>query len=191
MTDGWRELYETEYPRLLRALLPICGDPDAAEDAVQEAFVKAHRTGLDRLERPGAWLLVVGTRELFRSRRRRHVEDQKWVERGPADVPGTDAVADRADLLSALRQPPARQRTVVVPRDYYRLADASSGGDRHAEPHAVGEHWTAARHARPRSDLRRADRTAPGRLPRPHSFSGSDEGGPHRRARHEPARAPT
>src|SRR6267143_823575 len=90
MTDGWRELYETEYPRLLRALLAISGDPDAAEDAVQEAFVKAHRTGLDRLERPGAWLLVVGTRELFRSRRRRRVEDEKWVERGPADVPGTD-----------------------------------------------------------------------------------------------------
>jgi RNA polymerase sigma-70 factor (ECF subfamily) len=122
MTDGWRELYETEYPRLLRALLAICGDPDAAEDAVQEAFVKAHRTGLDRLERPGAWLLVVGTRELFRSRRRRRVEDQKWVERGPADAPGTDAVADRADLLAALRQLPERQRTIVVARYYYGLS---------------------------------------------------------------------
>ena len=71
MTDGWRELYDAEYPRLLRALFAIGGDPDAAEDAAQEAFVKAHRSGLDRLERPGAWLLVVGTRELLRSRRRR------------------------------------------------------------------------------------------------------------------------
>jgi len=122
MTDGWRELYETEYPRLLRALLAICGDPDAAEDAVQEAFVKAHRTGLDRLERPGAWLLVVGTRELFRSRRRRRVEDEKWVERGLSDAPGTDAIADRADLLAALRQLPERQRTVVVARYYYALS---------------------------------------------------------------------
>jgi len=121
MTDGWRELYETEYPRLLRALLAISGDPDAAEDAVQEAFVKAHRTGLDRLERPGAWLLVVGTRELFRSRRRRRVEEQKWVERGSMEVPGTDAVADRADLLAALRQLPERQRAVVVARYYYGL----------------------------------------------------------------------
>jgi RNA polymerase sigma factor (sigma-70 family) len=119
MTDGWRELYETEYPRLLRALLAISGDPDAAEDAVQEAFVKAHRTGLDRLERPGAWLLVVGTRELFRSRRRRRVEDEKWAERGPTVVPGTDAVADRADLLAALRQLPERQRAVVVARYFY------------------------------------------------------------------------
>jgi DNA-directed RNA polymerase specialized sigma24 family protein len=76
MTDGWRELYDTEYPRLLRALLAIGGDPDAAEDAAQEAFVKAHKQGLATLERPGAWLLVVGTRELLRQRRRRRVEDE-------------------------------------------------------------------------------------------------------------------
>jgi RNA polymerase sigma factor (sigma-70 family) len=122
MTDGWRELYETEYPRLLRALLAIGGDPDAAEDAVQEAFVKAHRTGLERLDRPGAWLLVVGTRELLRNRRRRRVEDAKWAERTPSEAPGTDAIVDRADLLAALRQLPDRQRVIVVARYYYGLS---------------------------------------------------------------------
>lgn len=122
MTDGWRELYETEYPRLLRALLAIGGDADAAEDAAQEAFVKAHRTGLARLDRPGAWLLVVGTRELLRSRRRRRIEDERWAERGQPETPGSDAIADRADLLAALRQLPERQRTVVVARYYYGLS---------------------------------------------------------------------
>jgi len=123
MTDAWRALYELEYPRLLRELLAIAGDPDAAEDAVQEAFVKAHRTGLERLERPGAWLLVVGTRELMRSRRRRRVEDEKWAARGRPDAaPGPDAIADRADLLAALRQLPERQRAVVVARYYYGLS---------------------------------------------------------------------
>ena len=78
MTDGWRELYDLEYPRLLRALLAIGGDPDAAEDAAQEAFVKAHKQGLATLDRPGAWLLVVGTRELLRQRRRRRIEHQRW-----------------------------------------------------------------------------------------------------------------
>jgi len=122
MTDGWRELYEAEYPRLLRALLAIGGNPDAAEDAAQEAFVKAHRAGLERLERPGAWLLVVGTRELLRARRRRRLEDEKWIERGQPDPPGTDALTDRADLLAALRQLPERQRAVVVARYYYGLS---------------------------------------------------------------------
>src|SRR4030088_2911137 len=119
MTDGWRELYDSEYPRLLRALLAVGGDPDAAEDAAQEAVVRAHRTGLERLERPGAWLLVVGTRELLRNRRRRRVEDDRWAERGRSEVPGADAIVDRADLLAALRQLPDRQRTVVVARYYY------------------------------------------------------------------------
>ena len=121
MTDAWRELYDTEYPRLLRALLAIGGDPDAAEDSAQEAFVRAHRTGLDRLERPGAWLLVVGTRELLRHRRRRRIEDQRWAQRGSPQAPGMDSIADRADLLAALRQLPDRERTVVVARYYYGL----------------------------------------------------------------------
>ena len=122
MTDAWRELYETEYPRLLRALLAIGGDSDAAEDAAQEAFVKAHRTGLERLDRPGAWLLVVGTRELLRNRRRRRSEDRKWSERPRTEAPGSDAIADRIDLLAALRQLPERQRAVVVARYYYGLS---------------------------------------------------------------------
>ena len=122
MTDRWRELYDTEYPRLLRALLAIGGDPDAAEDAAQEAFVRAHRAGLDSLDRPGAWLLVVGTRELLRNRRRRRTEDEKWAERGStSSLSGPDTVADRADLLAALRQLPERQRAVVVARYVYGL----------------------------------------------------------------------
>src|SRR3981081_54923 len=99
MTDGWRDLYDSEYPRLLRALLAIGGDPDAAEDAAQEAFVKAHEQGLVTLERPGGGLLVGGTRERFRQRRRRRVETERWAERGTSDVSAFDAVADRADLL--------------------------------------------------------------------------------------------
>ncbi len=68
---GWEVLYQREYPRLLRALLAIGGDEGAAEDAVQEAFVRGYKQGLGSLERPGAWLLVVATRILFRDRRRR------------------------------------------------------------------------------------------------------------------------
>lgn len=116
----WRDLYEREYPRLLRALLALGADPDAAEDAAQEAFVRAYRTGLEKLERPGAWLLVVGTRELFRRVRRRRAEREAYaeLERLPDAAP-YEAAAERADLLAALRQLPERQRAVVVARFYY------------------------------------------------------------------------
>src|SRR5205814_4155441 len=79
MTDPWRELYEREYPRLVRALVAIGRDPAGAEDAAQEAFVKAHRTGLDHIAKPAAWLLVVGSREVFRRRRRSRRERELWA----------------------------------------------------------------------------------------------------------------
>lgn len=116
---GWEALYEREYPRLLRALLAIGGDEGAAEDAVQEAFVRAYKQGLGSLERPGAWLLVVATRILFRDRRRRLTDVA--VETLPALRDEIDFAIERADLLAALRQLPERQRAVVVARYYYDL----------------------------------------------------------------------
>jgi RNA polymerase sigma factor (sigma-70 family) len=117
---AWEDLYEHEYPRLLRALTAIAGDEGAAEDAVQEAFVRAFKQGLAALDRPGAWLLVVATRVLFRDRRR-------WpavvaVETLPMGRDEIDFAIERADLLAALRQLPERQRAVVVARYYYDLS---------------------------------------------------------------------
>jgi RNA polymerase sigma factor (sigma-70 family) len=117
---GWQTLYEQEYPRLLRALMAIAGDEGAAEDAVQEAFVRGYKQGLATLERPGAWLLVVATRVLFRDGRRR-LSDVA-VETVPAPRDEIDFAIERADLLVALRQLPERQRAVVVARYYYELS---------------------------------------------------------------------
>ena len=115
----WRELYDQEYPRLLRALRAMGGDRDAAEDAAQEAFVRAHRHGLERIVRPAAWLLVVASRELFRARRHRQREEP-LPEREPAGAGSPfEAAAERAELLAALRRLPERQRGIVVARFYY------------------------------------------------------------------------
>lgn len=123
MIIDWRELYDREYPRLVRALLAMGGDPGAAEDAAQEAFVKAHKQGLAGVEKPGAWLLVVGTRELFRQRRRLKRERERWEAAGQTGSSSPyDAAAERADLLAALRELPERQRAMVVARFYYGLS---------------------------------------------------------------------
>ena len=121
----WRELYDREYPRLVRALLAIGGNADAAEDAAQEAFIKAFRQGLDRIDRPAAWLLTVGSRQLFRDRRRvRREEPLPEVESPGLGTPFESAVADRAEMLAALRKLPERQRAIVVARFYYDLSYA-------------------------------------------------------------------
>ena len=119
---AWEALYEREYPRLLRALVAIGGDDGAAEDAVQEAFVRAYKQGLASLERPGAWLLVVATRVLFRDQRRRVTAVK--VETLPSAGGEIDFAVERADLLTALRQLPERQRAIVVARYYYDLTFA-------------------------------------------------------------------
>ena len=114
---AWEALYEREYPRLRRALLAIGGDDGAAEDAVQEAFVRGYKQGLASLDRPGAWLLVVATRVLFHDRRRRVTEVR--VETLPTPRNEIDFAVERADLLVALRQLSERQRAIVVARYYY------------------------------------------------------------------------
>jgi RNA polymerase sigma factor (sigma-70 family) len=116
---AWETLYEQEYPRLLRAMRAIGGDEGAAEDAVQEAFVRGYKHGLATLERPGAWLLVVASRVLFADRRRRMSDAA--VETIPAPRDAIDFAIERADLLVALRQLPERQRAIVVARYYYDL----------------------------------------------------------------------
>src|SRR6266446_6098335 len=121
MTDRWREVYEREYPRLVRALLAIGRDPAAAEDAAQEAFVKAHKTGLENIEKLPGWLLVVGTREVFRKAKRARRESELWATLPPRDD-GFDTSADRVDLLAALGELPGRQRAIVVARYYYGLS---------------------------------------------------------------------
>jgi RNA polymerase sigma factor (sigma-70 family) len=120
MNDRWREVYDREYPRLVRALLAIGRDPAAAEDAAQEAFMKAHRTGLDKIEKLSGWLLVVGTREVFRKAKRVRREDEIWASLPPRHD-GVDTTADRIDLLAALGELPERQRAIVVARYFYGL----------------------------------------------------------------------
>jgi RNA polymerase sigma factor (sigma-70 family) len=123
MTDRWREVYEREYPRLLRALVAIGRDPAAAEDAAQEALVRAHRTGLENIEKLSAWLLVVGTREVFRKARRSQREREVWASVSMPRAGDTlDTAGDRADLLAALGELPERQRAIVVARYYHGLS---------------------------------------------------------------------
>lgn len=53
-----KDVYEASYGRLVLQVFALCGDAADAEDAVQEAFVKAIGQGraFDRVLNPEAWL---------------------------------------------------------------------------------------------------------------------------------------
>ena len=72
--DGFEELFEREYPRLVRALRRA---DDDATDAVQEAFVQAYArwNRVSKLEDPAGWVRRVAVNRLLNARRSRGRRD--------------------------------------------------------------------------------------------------------------------
>ena len=99
--DDFDRLYRENYPRLLRTLYAITGDAAAAEDCVQEAFVKAWRAWPRfRPERaPEGWLHQIAVNTAISYRRRaklrsvgfysaRHFPEQlSWLRRRDTGAP--------------------------------------------------------------------------------------------------------
>jgi RNA polymerase sigma factor (sigma-70 family) len=122
----------------------ICGDE--AEDAVQEAFVKAHRS-LWRF-RAGAplrpWLLRIVANEARNRRRsagRREHLVLRAAEAAPVIAPSAEvAVLDRARtsaLTAALGRLEPAQREVVVLRHVLDLSEAETAAALHCRPGTV------------------------------------------------------
>lgn len=119
-------LYEAHRPALVRYLARFAGDPELAEDAAQEAFVRlAERPpGSDANLR--AWLFTVATRiavDQARSRRRRDALLEAAPGRpamgDPPDRP--DEALDKAELRrrvrAALDTLDEKERTVLLMRE--------------------------------------------------------------------------
>jgi RNA polymerase sigma-70 factor, ECF subfamily len=103
LTDGYR---------LACAMLH---DPQAAEDAVQEAAVKAwrkqHRLRVGAELRP--WFLGIVANQCRSTRRMRWWSEARWLPELAADGPG-DEVAAGVDLRRALRRLDHRKRLALV-----------------------------------------------------------------------------
>ena len=103
----WETLVTENENRLYRAALAILGDPQEAEDAVQDAFLKLLEKGPEKLERPDAWLmrvLVNGCRSRLRL---------GWRRVGPLpDTLLAPAPEERAELEELFSLPPA-DRAVI------------------------------------------------------------------------------
>lgn len=121
-------MFREHYARLVRALTLVCGDREAAADAVQEAFVKGHLRWrrLQHYEDPVGWIRRVainGVRDGHRRSGRKAVAIERM--RGDAvlaeasSVDGTHEAMSRRNgdtdgVMALLRTLPRQQRICIA-----------------------------------------------------------------------------
>ena len=121
MDADYDEFFRCHYAPLVRALAVAAGREEAA-DAVQDAFLEAHRRWgrIGRYDRPEAWVRRVAVNRLTDGHRRRVRRDRALARSAVVDPVGLE-ISD-LDLLDAVRGLPERQRLAIC---LYYLADLS------------------------------------------------------------------
>lgn len=125
------ELYVRHTPAAVGLAYLLTGDREAAEDLVQDAFVRLSGKfqHLRNREAFGSYLRrTVVNLHLSRLRRIRLERSYVARERGGAERPQSSMpdIAERADLWAGLQQLPARQRTALVLRYYEDMSERES-----------------------------------------------------------------
>ena len=121
--EEFTDFYAASFRRLVGQLYAMTGDAAEAQDAVQEAFVRAwsHRGKLDSASSPDAWVRATAWR-IAVSRWQRTRAGERLLRSQPAPRPADGPGADRVALVEALRKVPAEQRRALV---LYHLCDLS------------------------------------------------------------------
>ncbi len=109
-------LFRAHYARLVRALAVVCGQQEAAADAVQEAFVKAHLhwRRIAHYDDPVGWIRRVAINQL-RDEHRRLGRKQRAVELLQVEErAATVDWSDSSDLTALLATLPRQQRLALA-----------------------------------------------------------------------------
>jgi RNA polymerase sigma-70 factor (ECF subfamily) len=154
--DDFDRLYRITYPRLLRLLYAITGDAAAAEDCVQEAFLRAFRAWPRyRPEHPAeAWVhrIAVNTAISYRRRMRLRTVGEVLRRLGrPGAGPDPAQAAGRSDLIRALAALPPRVAADFVLRYHHGFSNREI-----ARLEGVSERMVGLRLSRAREELARA-----------------------------------
>jgi RNA polymerase sigma-70 factor, ECF subfamily len=118
-----RAFLHSEYPRLVNAVAFVTGDLGAAEDAVQEALLRAwiRSERGEEIASLSAWVATVAL-NLSRSRWRRVLAERRATRAMASPDADGDPEADHVDIEVALGQLPRRQREVAVLRYFLRYS---------------------------------------------------------------------
>lgn len=102
----------------------VLGDRAAAEDCTQEAFVRAYRSWSTwRGDAPAeAWVHRIAINTAISHQRYTRMREVAQVIRRlgrPAPTPDPASLAERSDLIGALRRLPAKQAAAIVLRHHH------------------------------------------------------------------------
>lgn len=164
--EDFDRLYRETYPRLVRTLYAVLGDRAAAEDCVQEAFVRAYRAWPRfRPERPAeAWLHQIALNVGISHRRKMRLREVGELVRRlgrPAPPPDPTEAVERGEVVAALRRLPPRVAAAFVLRHYHGYNNREI-----AQATGVSERTVGARLAQARRQLA-LELGEEGRLPTP------------------------
>lgn len=112
--EEFTSFYIAAFHRLVGQLYAMTGDQAEAQDAVQEAFVRAWaRHGkLDRDGSPESWIRVTAWRIAMSRWRRKHDSRLLRLAARPESIAGP--TPDRVAFVEALRKVPAEQRRALA-----------------------------------------------------------------------------
>jgi RNA polymerase sigma-70 factor, ECF subfamily len=112
--DDFDMFYAATSRRLVRQIFAMTGDLSEAEDAVQEAYIRAWRRWprIRAYDDPEAWLRVVAYRITVNSWQKARNRLTAHRAGRPPELPGLSP--DLVALVSALRKIPETQRRAIV-----------------------------------------------------------------------------
>ena len=120
LPERFEAFYEREYHRVVGFVYAVAGSWEAAEDATQEAFLRAHRQWerVGRYDQPGAWVRRVAANLAVSAFRRRLAEARALVRLAARREPDPPLQAGGPGLLAGGAVPaqsPASGRRPVLP----------------------------------------------------------------------------
>jgi RNA polymerase sigma factor (sigma-70 family) len=141
-------LYRATYQRIFATLVMILRSPDAAEDATQEAYLRAFRAwaGWKQDAPAEAWMYRIALNVAFTQRRRERLHEVGEVLRrlGRPKVPDpTETVAP--DLVRELRALPPKQAAAIVLRHLHGFTNREIGAALGVPERTVASRLAAAK----------------------------------------------
>ncbi|MEG6615331.1 sigma-70 family RNA polymerase sigma factor [Peptococcaceae bacterium 1198_IL3148] len=142
MESSFQQIYQQLYAKLVRQAVFMLGERAAAEDVVQEAFLRLHNIGITAVNNPSAWLGRVTNNLCYNymrgegNRRRREEKVSSlpnYCDNNLVAPSAEDTVLDKVELQlirQALQQLQPRDRMVLLMKfSGYKYHDIAAAVD--------------------------------------------------------------